>query len=116
MSADASSTTKFCNAGTASHSPKSRIAQTNNEIRINPKHLITKPIKFMLELLPDIFRFLKDGVPGDAFGLTAAEVQEIIAGRVLLEDVGPIEFRMKVPYRGEGPWVLRSIILGEVRA
>jgi len=68
----------------------------------------------MLELLSDVFGFLKDGVADDAFGLPATEIEKVITGRMLLEDISPVEFRVKVPYRCEGPWVLRSVILGEI--
>src|SRR6266478_10118394 len=98
MSTNASSTKKFCNAGTASHSPKSRVAQADNDIRVTSKHLITKPVKLMLELLSDVFGFGKDWIPGDGFGLATTEVEEVVTGWVLLEDIGPIEFRVKVPY------------------
>jgi len=98
MSTNASSSTKLCNSGTPSHSPKSRIAQTDNDIRVTSNNLITKPIKLILELLSDVFGFGKDRIPSDAFGLAATEVQKVIAWRVLLEDVGPVEFWMKVPY------------------
>ncbi len=116
VSADASSTTKLSDTSPTSHSPESRIAQAHNEIRIASKDFITQTIKLMLEFLPDVFGFLKDGVAEDGFAFGAAEIEEVIAWRVLLEDVSPVEFRMKVPYRCEGPWVLRSVILGEVRA
>src|SRR6266478_6706347 len=98
MSTNASSTKKFCNAGTASHSPKSRVAQADNDIRVTSKHLITKPVKLMLELLSDVFGFGKDRIPVDAFGLATTEVQKIIPGWVLLEDIGPVQLRVKVPY------------------
>src|SRR6266403_5911965 len=98
MSTNASSSTKLCNSGTPSHSPKSRIAQTDNDIRVTSKHLITKPVKFMLELLSDVFGFGKDRVAGDAFGLPATEMKKVIPGWVLLEDIGAVEFWMKVPY------------------
>src|SRR5882724_189721 len=114
MSTNASSTTKFCNAGTASHSPKSRVAQTDNDIRVNTKHLITKPIKLMLELLPDVFGFGKDRVPGDAFGLAATEVGEVIPGRMLLEDVRSVQLRVKVPYRRESMGILRPVPFGKM--
>jgi len=78
------------------------------------KDFIAESIKLMLELLSDVFGFLKNGVAGDAFGLAATEVEEVVAGRMLLKDVGPIEFRMKVPYRREGQWVLRAVVAGEV--
>src|SRR5882672_5969998 len=114
MSTNASSTTKFCNTGTASHSPKSRIAQTDNDIRVNTKHLITKPIKLMLELLSDVFGFGKDGITGDAFGLAATEVEKVIAWGMVLEDVGPVEFWVKVPYRCESVGVLRPVPFGKM--
>src|SRR6266404_201892 len=98
MSTNASSSTKLCNSGTSSHSPKSRIAQTDNDIRVTSNNLITKPIKLILELLSDVFGFGKDGIPGDAFGFATTKMNKVIPGWVLLEDVGPVEFRVKVPY------------------
>src|SRR6267378_6976803 len=98
MSTNASSSTKLCNSGAPSHSPKSRIAQTDNDIRVSPNNLITKPVKLMLELLSDVFGFSKYGVPQNGFSLPATEVEKVIPGWVLLEDVGPVEFRVKVPY------------------
>src|SRR6266403_5279406 len=113
MSTNASSSTKSCNSGTPSHSPKSRIAQTDNDIRVTSKHLITKPIKLMLELLSDVFGFGKDRVPRNGFGLSTTKMNKVIPGWVLLEDVGPVEFWVKVPYRCESVGILRSVPFGK---
>src|SRR5882724_175054 len=114
MSADASSATKFCNAGTSSHSPKSTITQTDNDIRVTSKHLITKPIKLMLELLSDVFGFGEDRISSDAFGLASAEVQKVIAWGMVLEDVGAVQLRVKVPYGCESVGVLGPVPFGKM--
>src|SRR5712664_1705642 len=114
VSADASSTTKFSDTSPTCHSPQSRITQTHNEVRVTSKHLIAQPIQLMLELLPDVFGFLQDGISGDAFGLASAEIEKVITGRVLLEDVSPVDLWVKVPDGSEAPWVLRAVPLGEI--
>src|SRR5712664_4720231 len=114
VSADASSTTKFSDTSPTCHSPQSRITQTHNEIRITSKHLIAQPIQLMLKLLPDVFGFLQEGIPGDALSLPATEVEKVVPGWVLLEDVSPVDLRVKVPYRRECPWVFRAVPFGEV--
>jgi len=114
MSANTSGTTELGDTSPASHSPKSTVPQTHNEIRIGGKNLITEAVKLMMEFLSDVFGFLKNGVAGDGFGLWPAEVQEIIARRVLLEDVSSVEFGVKVPDGSEGPWVLRAVVAGEI--
>jgi len=68
----------------------------------------------MLELLSDVFGFGKDGVPQNGFSLPATEVEKVIPGWVLLEDVGPVEFWVKVPYRRESMRVLRPVPFGKM--
>jgi len=68
----------------------------------------------MLELLSDVFGFGKDGITGDAFGLAATEVEKVIAWGMVLEDIGPVEFWVKVPYRCESVGVLRPVPFGKM--
>jgi len=78
------------------------------------KDFIAEAVKLMLELLSDIFGFGEDGVPSDAFGLAAAEVEEVVAWGMMLEDVGAVDLRVKVPYGCEGVGVLCSIPFGKM--
>lgn len=116
MSANTSSTTEFRDASSASHCPKSRIAKTDDKIRIMGQDLITQAIKFILELLPDILGFLQKGKAGNALGLAATEVEKVIPGWVLLEDVSSVQLRMQVPYRSECPRVPSTVEFLDVRA
>jgi hypothetical protein len=98
MSTNTSGPTKFGDACTATKSPQSRIAQTNNEIRIMKQYLIAETVQFMLELLPDVFGFEEGGEVLDALPFGATEMGKVILRRVLLEYVGAVDFRVKVPY------------------
>jgi len=68
----------------------------------------------MLELLSDVFGFGKDRIPRNGFGLSTTKMNKVIPGWVLLEDVGPVEFRVKVPYRCESVGILRSVPFGKM--
>lgn len=56
------------------------------------KDFIAESVEFMGEFLPDVFGCEEWAVTGDAFGFGTAEEFQSVGWRVLLEDVGTVEF------------------------
>ena len=113
MSASNGSTAEFCNAGTTSKSPKSSVAETNHEIRIEKQNFFTQSIQFILEFLSAVFGGEEWAVAGDAFGLGSAKELQPVRGGMLLEDVASVEFGMIGPDLVDQPRVVFFVVARE---
>lgn len=78
------------------------------------KDFITEAVELPSELPADVLRGEESWVARNSIRLPAAEPFKLVAGRMDIEYVGPIDLRMKSPYRVNRSRVTSSIVVGYV--
>src|SRR5271166_1265302 len=84
----------------ASKSPQRSSTKTDNHIGVTVKNLSTQAIEFRFELCSDVALSPKFRVSTNSDGLVSAEELEIVARRMLLEDIGTIYLWVTEPDLG----------------